>query len=249
MQRAPIRDSDIRPSRPLASARVLVIGVGGLGCPAALVLARAGVGTLGLIDPDRVEPSNLPRQLLFDDADVGRHKVDAAAERLGREAASVRVEPIAHRFGTADRAMLGGWDVVLDGTDSVATKFVVNDAAVATGVPLVHAGAIGWRGQLLTVLPGGSCYRCLFEEPPPPEDAPGCHEAGVLGPAVALAGALQAADALRVLGGAAPVFAGRLLAFDLATGRGRSVPVARRPGCTACEAGPDLPAMGRSLLR
>lgn len=218
----------------LNRVRALVIGVGGLGCPAALALARAGVGTLGLVDPDVVDVSNLPRQTLFGDADLGRPKVDAAAERLRAVAPAIDVVTTRARFD-GDPSWLSDFDVVLDGTDSIAAKFAVSDAAVAAGVPLVHAGAIGFRAQLLTIVPGTTaCYRCVFEEAPPPDDVPSCREAGVLGPVVALAGSLQAADALRVLGRETPCFADRLLSIDLRTGRWRDVPVARSPHCPAC---------------
>lgn len=221
----------------LRDARALIIGMGGLGSPAATALAEAGVGALGLVDPDRVELSNLHRQPLYREADIGRPKVDAAAARLTAEHTALRVETWQARFDVDAAAMLDGFDVVLDGTDSVAAKFAVNDAAVARGVPLVHAGAIGTRAQLLTVLPGRSaCYRCLFEEPPPPDEVASCQDAGVLGPSVVLAGALQAADAIRVLSGAAPLFANRLLALDTRAGSWRSIGVAPRRGCPTCGA-------------
>lgn len=232
----------------LAAARVLVVGVGGLGCPAAAALADGGVGTIGLVDPDAVEPSNLPRQTLYDDRDVGRPKVAAAAARLGATHPGLRVETDRRRVGAHDVALLQGWDVVLDGTDTVAAKFAVNDAAVAAGVPLVHAGAIGFRAQLMTVLPGGgsACYRCLFEEAPPPEDAPSCDAAGVLGPAVHLAGALQAAEALRLLAGRPPLFADRLLTLDCRDGAWRTIPLARRADCATCGSGTRPEPHGRS---
>jgi molybdopterin/thiamine biosynthesis adenylyltransferase len=234
----------------LPDARVLVIGVGGLGAPAALALADAGVGTLGLLDPDHVEVSNLPRQPLYDDGDVGRPKVAVAAERLRARRPRLQVDVDARRFGAGDVALLRGWDVVVDGTDTVATKFAVRDAAVAAGVPLVHAGAVGFRAQILTVLPGASaCYRCVFEEPPPPDQTPSCEEAGVLGPAVHLAGTLQAAEALRLVAGRAPAFADRLLVVDLLAGTWRSVPVSRRNGCAACGIPTSADAEGRSLPR
>jgi adenylyltransferase/sulfurtransferase len=215
--------------------RALVIGVGGLGCPAALALARAGVGTLGLVDPDVVDVSNLPRQLLYDAGDVGRAKVAVAAERLRAAAPAVQVVTTQARFTAADTGWLRDFDVVLDGTDSIAAKFAVNDAAVAAGVPLVHAGAVDFRAQLLTILPRATaCYRCVFEDAPPPDDVPSCQEAGVLGPVVALAGSLQAADALRVATGTRPHFADRLLSIDLRAGTWRAIPVIRRRGCAAC---------------
>ena len=219
----------------ISRGRVLVIGVGGLGAPAATALAGAGVGTVGLIDPDTVEVSNLHRQPLYTSADVGRAKVEVAAERLGALAPALRVETWRARFGPADAHLLRGFDVVLDGTDTIAAKFIVNDAAVATGVPLVHAGVLGFRAQLLTVLPGRSaCYRCVFEEAPPAGDVPSCQEAGVLGPVAALAGALEAAEAIRLLAGEPPAWANTLLAIDTQAGSWRTVPVAPSPRCPAC---------------
>ena len=220
------------------AARVLIVGVGGLGAPAAETLAAAGVGTLGLVDPDRVEPSNLHRQSLYGSADVGHPKVEVTAERLQAAHPWLRTETWRLRFGPEHAALVGGFDVVLDGTDTIAAKFTVNDAAVAAGVPLVHAGVLGFRAQLVTVLPGASaCYRCLFEEPPPPGDVPSCEEAGVLGPTAALAAALQAAEALRVLSGR-PALAGRLLSIDLLAGRHRLVPIEPNPRCPACATAP-----------
>ena len=221
-------------SRP-EGPRVLVVGIGGLGCPAALALARSGVGTVGLVDPDVVESSNLPRQLLYEERDVGRPKVEVAAERLRSIAPAIRLVTRRARFTVHDAAWLRDFDVVLDGTDSIAAKFDVSDAAVAARVPLVHAGAIDFRAQLLTIVPRvTACYRCVFEQPPPPDDVPSCQDAGVLGPVVALAGSLQAAEALRVVTGKQPHFADRLLSIDLRAGSWRSVIVARSPQCAAC---------------
>jgi len=228
--------NDERDAR-FARSRALIVGVGGLGAPAAMALADAGVATLVLVDPDTVELSNLHRQPLYETADVGRAKVEVAASRLR----AVRV--LAHRARFAPEH-LAGCDVVLDGTDSIAAKFLVNDACVDAGVPLVHAGVLGFRAQLLTVLPGRSaCYRCVFEEAPPPGDVPSCQEAGVLGPVPSLAGALQAAEALRALAGIEALYADRLLTFDLHAGRWRVVPVAARPSCPACA---RLHVLGRS---
>lgn len=222
-------------TKDLADARAVVIGVGGLGCPASETLARAGIGALVLCDPDRVEVSNLHRQPLYGDADVGRLKVEVAAERLASVGHATRIEPDARRFDASALALLAGADVVVDGTDSIAAKFLVNDAAVALGIPLVHAGAVGFRAQLMTIVPGaGACYRCVFEEPPPPDDLPSCEDAGVLGPVVTLAGSLQGAEAVRLASGARPLFAGRIVTIDAWEGRWRSTSVARRPSCPAC---------------
>ncbi len=231
----------------LAHARVLVVGVGGLGAPAALALAAAGVGTLGLVDPDAVELSNLHRQPLYDDADVGRPKVAAAAERLAALTPGLRLETWRQRFDPGRADLVRSFDVVLDGTDSIAAKFAVNDAAVTRGVPLVHAGVLGFRAQMMTVLPGATaCYRCIFEEEPPAGDVPSCEEAGVLGPVTALAGALQAVEAIRLLTGARAAFAGRLLTIDLRAGTQRVAALASNPRCPACAALGVADSPGRS---
>jgi len=230
----------------LARANVLLIGVGGIGSPAALALARAGVGELGLVDPDVVEVSNLHRQPLYDETDVGRPKVEAAAERLGAVAPHVRLVIWRERFpAEAVRNALPRFAVVLDGTDTIAAKFAVNDAAVAAGVPLVHAGVLGFRAQIMTVLPGvTACYRCVFEEAPPAGDVPSCEEAGILGPTAELAGALSAAEAVRVDDGARAAYGDRLLVIDAWGGRHRSVPLARRPHCRTCASVPTLGTLG-----
>jgi molybdopterin-synthase adenylyltransferase len=219
----------------LAARRAVIVGVGGLGSPAALALARAGVGRVDLIDDDVVDVSNLHRQTLYATADVGAPKVLAAAARLRAVAPGLRVDGRRERFTAAHAPWLRGADVVLDGTDTVATKFLVNDAAVAAGTPLVHAGVLGFQAQVMTVLPGvTACYRCVFEEAPPEGEVPSCSEAGVVGPTVALAGALQAVEALRLLGGLAPALAGRLLALDTRARRHRLVQLTPNPRCPAC---------------
>ena len=217
-----------------------MVGVGGLGSPAALALARAGIGELGLVDPDVVEISNLHRQPLYGDADVGRAKVEVAAERLRPVAPALRITTWRERFPDGDAAAaFAGFDVVLDGTDTIAAKFAVNDAAVAAGVPLVHAGVLGFRGQLMTVLPGETaCYRCVFEEPPAAGEIPSCEEAGILGPTAALAGALAAEDAVRLVAGETAGYAGRLLVIDTFGGRHRSIPLGRRAHCRTCASAP-----------
>jgi molybdopterin/thiamine biosynthesis adenylyltransferase len=223
------------PAADLARARVLIVGVGGLGAPAAAALVAAGVGTLGLADPDAVELSNLHRQPLYDERVIGEPKVAVAAERLRALDPVLRVETVARRIRTDDAPLCARFDVILDGTDSIAAKFVVNDLAVAVGRPLVHAGVVGTRGQILTIVPRETaCYRCVFETPPPPGEAGSCTEAGVLGPLPALVGALQAAEAVRLLVGDTPLFADRLLTIDAWTGTWRRVPLARRLTCAVC---------------
>jgi len=224
----------------LGRARALLIGVGGLGSPAALALARAGIGELGLVDPDVVEVSNLHRQPLYGDADLGRAKVDVAAERLRTIAPALRIITWRERFpdGAAVRT-LPHFDVVVDGTDTIAAKFAVNDAAVVARVPLVHAGVLGFRGQIMTVLPATTaCYRCVFEDAPPPGEVPSCEEAGILGPTAALVGALAAAEAVRIVTGTGSSYADRLLVIDAFDGRHRSVSIGRRPHCRTCGGAP-----------
>jgi adenylyltransferase/sulfurtransferase len=213
---------------------VLIIGAGGLGSPVALTLARAGPVTLGLVDDDAVDLSNLHRQLLHGEADLGRPKVESGRDALLRHGADV--VPIAARLGPENaREILAGWQVVVDGSDSIATKFLVSDTAVRLGLPAVIGGVVRWSGQLLTVLPGETaCYRCLFEAPPA-EAPPSCQEAGVLGPACGLIGALQAAEVRRLLAGQRPRYAGAVLVADLLSLRLRRVAIHRRTGCEACK--------------
>jgi len=216
-------------------AHVVVVGLGGLGCPAVRALADAGIGHLTLWDPDVVERSNLPRQILYGTNDIGSAKTDAAAAWLSRRHPTLVTHVVPRRFAFENAPLLLDAAVVIDGTDSIESKFAVSDAAVAAGTPLVHAGAIGLRAQMTTILPRRTpCYRCIFEEPPPAGDLPSCAEAGVLGPFVNLVGTLQATEALRIVRGAPPAFAGHLLVLDAGRGASRTVPLNRRNDCPAC---------------
>jgi len=219
-----------------ADARVLVVGAGGLGSPAAHVLARAGVGEIALLDDDRVEASNLHRQILHRAEDAGRLKVESAADALARISPSVRAVAIAERLTPANAAMVRNYHVVLDGSDGFATKFLVNDACVLARVPFVHAAAIRWTGQLLPVAAGAPCYRCLFEEPPPPAAGATCSEAGIAGPVVGVIGALQAEAALALLDGKCDARESVLTRYDGLAGRARSVRFRRNRACRACHA-------------
>lgn len=216
-------------------ARALVVGVGGLGCPAALALARAGVGTLGLCDDDVVDRSNLHRQILFQDADVGTSKVPAAARRLRAIAPALTVEMHEHRL-LPDNAvdLVAGYDVVVEGSDNFATKFLAADACRIAGVPVVHASAVRWIGTALAVGPaGGPCYRCLFEDVPA-NDAPNCAEAGVMGPVVGLVAAAQVDLALAWLDGVG--VGGDLVTVDGRRRAGvlRRRTIGRRVDCDLC---------------
>jgi molybdopterin/thiamine biosynthesis adenylyltransferase len=221
-----------------AEARVLLIGMGGIGCPAALVLAHAGVGHVGLCDDDEVERTNLHRQILFSDGDVGTPKIDAALHALER---SGDVAYRAHRSRILpDNAVatVSQYDVVLEGSDNFATKFLAADACAIARVAVVHASAVRWIGTALAVGPaGGPCYRCLFEDVPA-GDAPNCSEAGVMGPVVGVIAAAAADLALAIADGEAPF--GELVTFDGRTGNLRRRSVARRADCPLCGYAPRI---------
>jgi sulfur-carrier protein adenylyltransferase/sulfurtransferase len=225
----------------LAAARVAIVGVGGLGSPAALYLAAAGCGTLGLIDCDRVELSNLQRQVLFDMAALGRPKAEAAAERLAGLNPGIRLTAHAVELRAANaRALLSGYDLVLDGSDRLSTRYLVNDACVLLGLPLVSAAIHRFEGQLTTYVPGqGPCYRCLF---PPAADGmvANCAEAGVLGVLPGVLGTLQATEAIKLITGAGTPLSGRLLTYDALELRFREFRGARRRDCAVCGDAPTI---------
>ncbi|MDF2697212.1 MAG: Sulfur carrier protein adenylyltransferase ThiF [Labilithrix sp.] len=216
-----------------ASARVLVVGVGGLGCPAAIALAYAGVGVLGLADSDEVDLSNLHRQILFEETDVGRGKVSAAAARLQMLVPSVELELHETRLLPANAVeLVSQYDLVVEGSDNFATKFLAADACSIARRPIVHAAAVRWHGTALAVgAGGGPCYRCLFEDVPL-ENAPNCAEAGVVGPMVGVVAAAQADLALSLLAG--EDVAGELFTFDGKTLAVRRRRIAQRTTCPLC---------------
>lgn len=216
----------------LKRARIAIVGAGGLGCPAALYLAAAGVGVLRLIDDDVVELSNLQRQVLFGEADLGALKVDAAAGRLTALNPHVAVEPRAERLTAANAAdLFSACDLVLDGTDSFATRFSVSDACLAAGLPLV-SGAIGrWTGQI-GVFAARPCYRCLVSEVPP--EAETCSAVGVVGALAGVIGAMMAVEAIKLIARAGESLTGRLLLYDALAGETRTVRIEADPACPMC---------------
>ncbi len=220
----------------LKGARVLLVGAGGLGSPAALYLAAAGVGALGIVDPDVVDLSNLQRQILHGTAGLGSPKVASGAARLHDVNPHVRIETGALRL-TSENALeiVGGYDVVIDGSDNFPTRYLVNDACVFTGRPNVYGSVYRWEGQLAVfATEGGPCYRCLFREPPPPGLIPNCAEAGVFGALPGVIGAAQAMEAIKLILGVGSPLAGRLQIFDALEYRWREVEVRRDPGCPVC---------------
>lgn len=220
------------------------MGVGGLGCPAAWALARAGVA-LRLLDEDRVERSNLHRQMLFTEADLGAPKVLAAAQALRATVPDARVEAVAEHVAPDNaRRLLAGVDVVVEGSDNLATKFLVADACAALKVPVVHGACVGWVGTVLPVVWGaGPCYRCVFEDlPPPDEEAPSCATAGVYGPVTSVVGALMAADALRLLRGDRATL-GALARYDGWAQTFRATTLRPRRACPLCGDGAAPPSL------
>lgn len=225
----------------LKAARVLLVGTGGLGSPAALYLAAAGVGTLGVVDFDRVEVSNLQRQVLFGSSDVGRPKVEAARERLLGLNPYVEVVPHPERLEAANvEQLVARYDLVVDGSDNAATRYLVNDACVRAGKPDVWGAVQGFEGQVAVfATPGGPCYRCLFPMPPPPGTIPSCSEGGVLGVVPGVVGMLQATEAIKQILGLGEPLAGRLLVFDALKLTFREVRLRRDPDCPRCAAIPE----------
>jgi len=223
----------------LLDSKVLLLGAGGLGSPAALYLAAAGVGTLGIIDMDVVDASNLQRQILHNTDRIGERKVDSAKKTLTLINPDVNVVTYDVRLG-ADNILdiIDGYDVIVDGTDNFPTRYLVNDASLLKRIPVIHGSIFRFEGQATVFNPyEGPCYRCLLPEPPPAELAPSCSEAGVLGVLPGIVGSLQAVEAIKVLLGIGDTLQGRLLAYDALEQSFRTFKVRRDPACPAC--GPD----------
>jgi molybdopterin/thiamine biosynthesis adenylyltransferase/rhodanese-related sulfurtransferase len=227
--------------RKLLDSKVLCIGAGGLGAPSSLYLAAAGVGTLGMVDDDVVDASNLQRQVIHSTDRIGMPKVASAAQTLTGLNPDVKV--IQHQLRlTSDNVLdiIGDYDVVVDGADNFQTRYLLNDAALKLGVPVVHSSIFRFEGQL-TVFPadGAPCYRCLYPEPPPPEEAPSCAEAGVLGVLPGVMGVLQATEAIKLILGLGDSLAGRLLVYDALRVKFRELKLRRDPACPTCGEGVD----------
>ena len=220
----------------LLASKALLIGAGGLGSPAALYLAAAGVGTIGLVDFDVVDLSNLQRQIVHTTDRIGERKVESA--RIAINALNPDVKVVLHEemlVAANVERLIAGYDVILDGTDTFETRYILNDAAVVAGIPVVHASVFRFEGQLTTFVPyEGPCYRCLYPTPPPPELAPGCSVAGVLGVVPGILGLLQTNEALKVLLGIGNTLAGRLVLFDALETEFTELQLRRDPKCPVC---------------
>lgn len=224
-----------RGQQKLLDARVLLVGAGGLGSPAALYLAAAGLGTLGIVDDDVVDRSNLQRQILHTDRRVGMPKVDSAEETIHALNPDVVVNKVHERL-TSENVLevFAGYDIVVDGGDNFPTRYLINDACVHLGLPNVHGSVHRFEGQATTFVPGGPCYRCLYPEPPPPDLAPSCQEAGVLGVLPGIIGLLQATEVIKLVVEIGEPLVGRLLAFDALSTEFRELRLRRDPACPSC---------------
>ena len=227
----------------LLAASVLVVGAGGLGSPAVLYLAAAGVGRLGIVDDDLVDESNLQRQVLHSTAALGERKVESAEQRVRGLNPDVEVVAYRERLSpdTIDRILDEGWEVIVDGADNFPTRYLLNDASVWHGIPVVHGSIFRFEGQATVFSPGtGPCYRCLFPQPPPPELAPSCAEGGVLGVLPGVIGSIQGSEALKLVLGIGEPLIGRLLLYDALAGSFDEVSVRRDPNCPVCGDSPTI---------
>lgn len=226
----------------LLAGKVLLVGAGGLGCPAGLYLAAAGVGTLGIMDADVVDLSNLQRQVAHTTPDIGKPKVDSAAEKFKAINPDVSIRTYRERLTAANAlAILKDYDFVIDGTDNFASKFLVADACHFAGKPYSHAGILKFDGQLMTVLPGRTaCYRCVFKAPPPAGAVPSCSQAGVLGVLAGVIGTLQATEAVKFLLGKGTLLIDTLLVYEALGTNFRKVPLRRNPKCPLCGEAPAI---------
>jgi len=226
----------------LLNAKVLIIGAGGLGSPAALYLASAGIGTLGIVDSDKVELNNLQRQIVHSVNTVGMLKAESAKDRLNAINPDVKVIPYNIRLTSANiMDIIKGYDMVVDGSDNFPTRYLVNDACVFSNKPLSHGGIFRFDGQAITILPHKSaCYRCLFSEPPPAGLVPSCQEAGILGAVAGIIGVIQANEVLKYVLEIGGLLAGKLLVFNALDSFFRQVKVSRDPKCPVCGKNPSI---------
>jgi molybdopterin/thiamine biosynthesis adenylyltransferase len=236
-----LQDVGVEGQEKLLNGKVLVIGAGGLGAPVLLYLAAAGVGTIGVIDGDVVDLSNLQRQVIHATPDVGKPKVQSAKEKINLLNPDVKVVAY-HDLFTAANAfdIVKDYDFIVDGTDTFPVKFLINDACVLAGKPFSHGGILRFDGQTMTHLPETACYRCAFHSPPPPNAVPTCSQAGVLGAIAGMLGTIQAAEALKYLTGVGELLTDRLLSFNAKTMNFRTVKLKRSKNCPLCGEHPTI---------
>jgi molybdopterin/thiamine biosynthesis adenylyltransferase len=239
-----LKEIGVKGQKRLLDSKVLIIGAGGLGAPAALYLAAAGVGTIGVADADAVDLSNLQRQIIHATPDVGRPKAESAREKM----AAINPDIIIKTYQTFVNAgnimnIIEGYDFIIDGTDNFPAKFLINDACVIGKKPFSHAGIIRFQGQLMTYVPGeGPCYRCAFVSPPPPDAVPTCSQAGVIGAMGGVIGSLQAMEAVKFITRAGKLLTGALLTYDALSMEFRRIRLPIRSDCAVCGAAPSIAA-------
>lgn len=234
-----LQDVGVEGQEKIMKGRILIVGAGGLGAPAALYLAAAGVGTIGLVDGDLVDLSNLQRQVIHFTKDIGRPKVISAKEKI--EAVNPDVKVVLYqKRAMADNVagIIKDYDFIIDGTDNFPAKFLINDACVLGRKPFSHGGILRFDGQTMTYVPGEACYRCIFETPPPLNAVPSCSQAGILGAVAGMLGTIQAAEALKYLIGKGELLTNRLLIFNALTMNFRTVAVKRNLRCPVCGENP-----------
>jgi molybdopterin/thiamine biosynthesis adenylyltransferase len=237
-----LKDIGVSGQKRLLESRALIIGAGGLGAPAALYLAAAGVGTIGVADADAVELSNLQRQVIHATPDVGKPKVRSAAEKMRAINPDITVNEY-HALVNSENIMelIADYDFIIDGTDNFPAKFLINDACVIARKPFSHAGIIRFQGQLMTYVPGeGPCYRCVFVNPPPPDAVPTCSQAGVIGAMGGVIGSLQAMEAIKYITRAGRPLTGAMLTYDALAMQFRRVSLPTRRDCAVCGPNPSI---------
>lgn len=236
-----LKDVGVEGQEKIMGAKVLVVGAGGLGAPVSLYLAAAGVGTIGVVDADVVDLSNLQRQVIHFTKDVGVRKVESAKEKIIAINPEVKVNTY-YEFLDSSNALdiIKEYDFVIDGTDNFPVKFLINDACVMAGKPFSHGGILRFTGQTFTHLPGTACYRCMFKEPPPPGAVPTCSQAGVLGAIAGMLGTIQAAETLKYFTGVGELLINSLLMFDAKTMDFRKIKVQPRKNCELCGEHPTI---------
>jgi adenylyltransferase/sulfurtransferase len=235
----------------ISEARVLIVGAGGLGSPAGLYLGAGGVGTIGLIDGDRVDISNLQRQVIHHTSDVGQPKVESARKKIEEINPDVKVITYFEKL-TAKNALdlFNEYDIILDGTDTFGSKFLINDAAFFAKKPMIHGGILRFTGQIMTILPGKSaCYRCVFKEPPPDGVVPSCQEAGVLGGVAGIIGTLQATEVFKYVLKAGNLLTDQILTHDSLLMKFRKIRVQKNPRCPLCGDHPEITTLQESEQR
>jgi thiazole biosynthesis adenylyltransferase ThiF len=237
-----LQEVGVKGQKKLLNAKVLIIGAGGLGAPAALYLAAAGVGPIGIVDADEVDLSNLQRQVIHTTADLGKAKVKSAAETM--QAINPDVTVNTYRMfvdSTNILDLVKEYDFVIDGTDNFPAKFLINDACVMAEVPFSHAGIIRFKGQLMTYVPGeGPCYRCVFKDPPPKDAVPTCKQAGVIGAMGGVIGSLQAMEAVKYIIGKGDLLTGKLLTYDALKMEFHTIKLPKNKNCAVCGEHPTI---------